>query len=59
MTRYGKDAVVIVSEREWQARPRSASSLGDLLARYARAGKLGDDTTDRPWTERQLGNELD
>ena len=55
VTRYGKEAVVIVSEQEWRARPRSAPTLGALLARYARAGALGEDATDRPWTERPLG----
>jgi antitoxin Phd len=61
VTRYGKEAVVIVSEQEWQARTasRSASSLGELLARYARAGALREDITDRPWTERPLGIDLD
>src|SRR5215472_11800133 len=51
VTRYGKEAVVIVSEREWRARARSAPTLGALLARYARAGRLGQDITDRPWTD--------
>jgi prevent-host-death family protein len=55
VTRYGKEAVVIVSEAEWRARPRSAPTLGHLLAQYAEAGDLGDDTTSRPWTERSLG----
>ena len=41
ITRHGKEAVVIVSERDWNARSRSAPSLGALLARYATAGKLG------------------
>jgi PHD/YefM family antitoxin component YafN of YafNO toxin-antitoxin module len=57
VTRYGGEAVVIVSEREWRARSRSAPTLGALLARYARAGRLDDDITDRPWTERPLGIE--
>ncbi len=61
VTRYGKEAVVIVSEQEWRSRAasRSASSLGDLLARYARAGALRADITDRPWAERALGIDLD
>ena len=59
VTRYGKDAVVIVSERQWLARSRAAPTLGALLAQYARAGMLGRDMTDRPWTERPLGMELD
>ena len=59
VTRYGKEAVIIVSEQEWRARSGSAPTLGALLARYARAGKLGEDITDRPWTERPLGAALD
>jgi prevent-host-death family protein len=58
VTRYGKEAVVIVSEREWRTRTRAAPTLGALLARYARAGRLDEDITDRPWTERPLGNDL-
>ncbi|HLH93809.1 MAG TPA: type II toxin-antitoxin system prevent-host-death family antitoxin [Xanthobacteraceae bacterium] len=61
VTRYGKEAVVIVSEQEWRAATasRSASSLGELLARYARAGALREGITDRPWTDRTLGAGLD
>ena len=55
VTRYGKEAVVIVSEADWQARTRSAPTLGHLLAQYAEAGKLGEDVTHRPWKERPLG----
>jgi prevent-host-death family protein len=54
VTRYGKEAVIIVSEREWRRRTRSAPTLGALLARYARAGRLDDDIAGRPWTERPL-----
>jgi prevent-host-death family protein len=59
VTRYGKEAVIIVSEQEWQARARSAPTLGALLARHARAGKLGPAVADRSWTERPLGGDLD
>lgn len=59
VTRYGKEAVIIISEQEWQSRSRSAPTLGALLARYARSRKLGKDITDRPWTERPLGIALD
>jgi prevent-host-death family protein len=55
VTRYGTDAVVIVSEREWRARSRTAPTLGALLAKYASAGLLGADMTDRPWTEAPPG----
>jgi prevent-host-death family protein len=55
VTRYGKEAVVIVSEAQWQARSRAAPTLGALLAEHARAGSVGEDMTDRPWKERPLG----
>jgi prevent-host-death family protein len=59
VTRYGKEAVVIVSEADWLARCRSAPTLGALLARYARAGVLGDAITDRPWKDRPLGEGIE
>ena len=46
MTRYGKEAVVIVSEQEWQTRERSAPTLGALLAQHARAGTFHEDVAD-------------
>jgi len=58
VTRYGKEAVVIVSEDDWQARSRSAPTLGALLARHARAGTFREETTDRPWKDRALGLDL-
>jgi prevent-host-death family protein len=58
VTRHGKEAVMIVSEKDWQARPRSAPTLGALLARYARAGKLGEPVAARPWRERPLGGDF-
>ena len=58
VTRYGKEAVVIVSEDEWRARSRSAPTLGALLAQHARAGTFRDDVTDRPWSERPLGADI-
>ena len=59
VTRYGKEAVVIVSEEEWRLRSRAAPTLGALLARYARDGGLGEDIADRPWTDRRLGIDTD
>jgi prevent-host-death family protein len=59
VTRYGKEAVVIVSEQEWQTRSRSAPTLGALLAQHARAGTFREDVTDRPWKERPLGGDVD
>ena len=59
VTRYGKEAVVIVSEEEWRARTRSAPTLGHLLAQHAEAGLIGDDMMQRPWKERPLGVDVD
>jgi prevent-host-death family protein len=33
VTRHGKEAVIIVSEAAWNARPRSAPTLADLFAK--------------------------
>ena len=55
ITRYGKEAVVVVSEQAWAARSRAAPTLGALLAQHAREGTLSDDIADRPWTERTPG----
>ena len=59
VTRYGREAVVIVSEQEWRARRRSAPTLGALLAQHAREGTFREAVTDRPWRERLLGTDLD
>lgn len=59
VTRYGKEAVVIVSEAEWEARSRSARTLGHLLAEFGEAGVLSEDMTDRPWKERAMGVDFD
>jgi prevent-host-death family protein len=59
VTRYGKEAVVIVSEEDWLARSRAAPTLGHLLAQYAEAGLLTEDLTHRPWKERPLGVDFD
>jgi antitoxin Phd len=56
VTRYGKEAVVIVSEDEWRA--RSVPTLGALLARHARAGHMSEPMTNRPWEERRLGSDF-
>jgi len=58
VTRYGKEAVVIVSEDDWQARSRLAPTLGALLAWHARAGTFREETTERSWKERPLGPDL-
>jgi hypothetical protein len=58
VTRYGKEAVVIVSEQAWLAQSRSAPTLGALFARYARAGMLRQKVVHRPWKERTLGKDF-
>lgn len=58
ITRYGKEAVVIVSEEAWTARARSAPTLGALLAQHARAGAMRDDIVDQPWKDRPLGKDF-
>ena len=58
VTRYGKEAVVIVSEEEWRARCRTAPTLGALLAQHARAGLMRETITDRPWKKRPLGSDF-
>ena len=59
VTRYGKEAVVIVSEDEWRARCRSAPTLGALLAQHARAGHMSELVTNRPWKKgRRLGSDF-
>lgn len=35
VTRYGKEAVVIISETIWLSRPGRAPTFGDLLADFA------------------------
>lgn len=59
ITRYGKEAVVIVSEAAWTAASRSAPTLGALLAQHARSGTIGDDMAARPWKERPLGGDFE
>lgn len=59
VTRYGKEAVIVVSEKQWEERARSAPTLGALLAKHARAVAIHDDVADRPWTDRPLGADFD
>ena len=59
VTRHGKDAVMIIAEKEWQGRVRSAPTLGALLARHARAGTMSEPITARPWKDRPLGSEFE
>jgi prevent-host-death family protein len=58
VTRYGKEAVVIVSEEEWRARCRAAPTLGALLALHARGGLMNEPITDRPWKDPPFGLDI-
>jgi len=58
VTRYGKEAVVIVSEEEWRARCRTAPTLGALLAQHARGGLMNEPIIDRPWKDRPFGLDI-
>ena len=57
VTRHGKEAVVIISEAEWSKRPRSAVTLGELLANFAFEHGFREDDFERPWVRpsRPLG----
>lgn len=48
VTRYGKEAVVIVSEAEWAKRPKSAPTLGHLLADFAERVGFDEGLFDEP-----------
>jgi prevent-host-death family protein len=41
ITRHGKEAVIIISEAAWNARPRSAPTLADLFAKTIGADQRG------------------
>lgn len=43
VTRYGKEAVIIVSEVDWAAHPRKAGTLGAVLADHARRTNATDE----------------
>jgi prevent-host-death family protein len=45
VTRHGKEAVVIVAEADWEARPKSAASLADLFVKTI--GADSESFTDR------------
>jgi prevent-host-death family protein len=48
VTRYGKEAVIIVSEADWLRGPKSAGTLGDLLADYAELPSADETFFERP-----------
>ena len=59
VTRHGKEAVVIVSEEAWNARPKRAPTLADLFVKTIGADAQGSaDVLERqPWAkdERAFG----
>jgi antitoxin Phd len=59
VTRHGKEAVVIVSEKAWNARPKSAPTLVDLFVKTIGADPEGfaDAFGRQRWAkdERKLG----
>lgn len=61
VTRYGKEAVVIVSEAEWvKASESGAATLGDLLAGFAERVGFDESLFSEPIAgqERLLGSDL-
>ncbi len=61
VTRYGKEAVIIVSETDWLRRPKSAATLGDLLADFAERPGTDEALFSRPSIPqtRSLGSDFD
>lgn len=61
VTRYGKEAVVIVSEADWAKHPRKAGTLGALLADHARrVGAADEDVIGGAFPQhRPLGSDFD
>jgi prevent-host-death family protein len=52
VTRHGRDAVVIVSEAEWDRRAQHDSTLADLLLETIGKGGVADAISDRSWYRR-------
>lgn len=59
VTRYDKEAVIIVSEAEWDKRRLEPSGLGTKLSKIAELLYPDDLTSDRPWKERELGRDFE
>lgn len=62
VTRHGKEAVFIVAEEAWNARPKGASTLAELFVKTIGADAQGfaDVVGREPWAkdERALGDEF-
>lgn len=48
VTRYGREAVVIVAEADWTKDARKTSTLGDLLADFAERTGFDEDLFSEP-----------
>jgi prevent-host-death family protein len=60
VTRYGKEAVVLVSETDWLRRPKTIPSLGSLLAQHARSQGFSAEDFERPFSQnRELDSNFD
>jgi prevent-host-death family protein len=51
VTRYGKDALVIVSEIEWNRRSKSASTLADLFLEHTGNEDYEELFGQQPWKD--------
>ena len=60
ITRYGKDAVVVISEELWNRRKPEFANLGELLADFASRVGFDEDMFDRSFlgSERPLGEDF-
>lgn len=62
VTRHGKEAVIIVSEAAWNARPKSAPTLADLFLKTigAEDDGFGESLGKERWAkdERPLGRDF-
>jgi antitoxin Phd len=58
VTRHGKEAVIIIAEKAWSERPKSAPTLADLLLKTVGEDARGfADVLSKPWAKdkRRLG----
>lgn len=57
VTRYGREAVVIVAEADWERQAGSTPTLGDLLAGFAERTGFDEDVFSEPFASqnRPLG----
>lgn len=60
VARHGKDVVVIASEADWKARPKTAATLCDLMLQTIGRDDAADAIGDRAWAtdSRPLGSDF-